>query len=493
MRDFYEVLGVTRTAEHETIRRAYRRLARQYHPDLNPAAAEQFKEISAAYDVLSDPARRAMYDEFGDVSLKPGFDPVVARYAGLGQGRGGAAASSADPDLQGQRTDAFNEFFANLNRTGPSTGTTAGTTPYRGSDPGPDPTPAPGAPAPGMDGWGGGMGSTAGTTPYRGSAGERVDPSSFRGSTSGTTPYRGSAGERVDPSSFQGSTSGTTPYRGSAQESGYGTGFSRSSQPDTYFPGKQYGDGGRPRSGAPAAAPSAASGTPSPDPYQQRMTGARPAGPAPSGPMPTPGRGGAGGMHSPYTSGPMPTPGEDLSVVVEISLLESLHGTARELTVERTLRDGRRQQESLRVNLKAGVSDGEEIRMRGRGHQGRSGGSPGDLVVTIQVRSTGSFRREGYDLHLDVPITLLEALVGAKIEVPTPDGLVRVMVPANTMSGRRLRLRQRGVSVGNGERGDLYLILRPTPPSSSDPEVRRLIEALERFYPRTGVRADLDL
>ena len=471
MRDFYEVLGVARTAEHEAIRRAYRRLARQYHPDLNPSAAEQFKEISAAYDVVSDPARRAMYDEFGDVSLKPGFDPIVARHAGLGAG----AAGTGGGDPHTRRADAFNDFFANLNA---GTGSSAGTTPYQGSDPGPD------AAADGDSGGWGGFGSTSGTTPYRGSAGERVDPSSFRGSASGTTPYRGSAGERFDPGSFQGSASGTTPYRGSAEEAGYSTGFSRSSRPESYFPGKQYGDGVR---------------RTEPDPDQQRMTaargGGRAAAPAPAptpAPPPSPSPY-ARPQSSPYTAGPPPASGEDLELAVEISLLESLQGTAREVVIERTLRDGRRQQEALRVSLRAGVADGEQIRLRGRGHQGRHGGTAGDVLLTVTVRASIGFRREGFDLHLDVPITLREALLGAKIEVPTPDGLVRVMVPANSMRGRRLRLRQRGVSVGNGERGDLYLILRPTPPSSTDPEVRRLIEELERFYPREGVRADLEL
>ena len=124
MRDFYDVLGVSRTADQDSIRRAYRRLARKYHPDLNPSAAERFKEITAAYDVLGNPDRRALYDEFGDICLKPGFDPVVARHAGLGQGAmGGQSAGGGAPP------GAFEEFFQNLN----SPGSAAGTRPYQGS------------------------------------------------------------------------------------------------------------------------------------------------------------------------------------------------------------------------------------------------------------------------------------------------------------------------------------------------------------------------
>ena len=501
MRDFYEVLGVSRTAEHETIRRAYRRLARKYHPDLNPAAADQFKEVSAAYDVLGDPARRELYDEFGDVCLKPGFDPVVARYAGLGRGAGrsgGGGGGGGDGAAGAPRQDAFNAFFAGLNSGAASPdSTTAGTTPYRGSDPGPEPEPAPRNGSSSGGGFGGfpgfGGGSTSGTTPYQGSAGERYDASKDNfSSTVGTTPYRGSAGERYDPAQDNfSSTVGTTPYRGSASEAG--TRPTRKGRADTYHPGKQYGDGGRSASWPPPSTSSQPKRR-EPDPYQQRMTAARQGSTPRPQQRPDPSPYARTRDRSQFTAGgPMPVPGEDILVEVEISLLESLQGTARELMLERTARDGRRQAEGLRVSIKAGVVNGEQIRLRGRGHQGRYGGPAGDLLLTVTVQTSANLRREGYDLYLDVPITLREALLGARIEVPTPDGTVRVKVPANSMSGRRLRLRRRGVSVGNGERGDMYLILRPTPPASSDPEVRRLVEALEQYYPREGVRKDLEL
>jgi len=495
MRDFYEVLGVERTADQDTIRRAYRRLARKYHPDLNPAAADTFKEIAGAYDVLGDPKRRELYDEFGDVCLQPSFDPVVARHAGLGRGGGGGGGDDHSPG-------AFAEFFAGLNSGGgggdSGGGSAAGTRAYQGSARGPEETSTDhtnGAEIPGF----GGFGAASGTRSYQGSAGERYDPNDgFQGSASGTRAYQGSAGERYDPNeSYQGSASGTTPYRGSATEAGR-TGFKRhTSKEEAYFPGKSYGDG--------RASRASRSSQRQADPHRQRMRANRNTAPPPPSqqPTPVPPRGGspyanrmgrtAPGGAAYSTSTAAPVPGSNISVTLEISLMEALRGTAREMFVERTLHTGRREQEGLRVSIKAGVEDGEELRLRGKGNQGRSGGPPGDLLLTIQVNTPRHFRREGHDLFLEVPITLQEALLGSKIEVPTPDGVVRVAVPSGSTNGRRLRLRRRGVSVGNGQRGDLYLILRPTPPTTDSPEVRRLIAELERFYPAGGVRAGLEL
>lgn len=495
MRDFYDVLGVARTADQDAIRRAYRRLARQYHPDLNPAAADRFKEITGAYDVLGTPEKRALYDEFGDICLKPGFDPVVARHAGLGQGAMGGHHSGHSPPPP----DAFTEFFQNLN----SPGTSAGTRPYQGSARGPEPEPdhrsGGGSNFGEIPGFGG-MGASSGTRPYQGSPGDRYDPSAESGSSYGTRPYQGSAGERVDPSSFRGSTSGTTPYRGSATEAGR-TGFQRhTSKQEAYFPGKQYGDGGR--------SPVPGGSSRQPDPYRSRMRTSRDTAPPAPERQPTPGRRVDQEQRSPYarrntrstergpaysTSSAAPVPGTDISVTMEISLMESLRGTAREMYVERTAHNGHRHQEGMRVSIKAGVEHGEELRLRGKGNAGRNGGPAGDLLLLIQVNTPRHFRREGHDLYLEVPITLQEALLGSKIEVPTPDGVVRVQVPSGSSNGRRLRLRRRGVSVGNGQRGDLYLILRPTPPVGDSPELRRLIAEIEQFYPAGGVRAGLEL
>ncbi|MDG1480819.1 MAG: DnaJ C-terminal domain-containing protein [Myxococcota bacterium] len=462
--DFYKILGVKRGADQNTIRRAYRQLARQYHPDLNPAAADRFKEITAAYDTLGDEKKRALYDEFGEICLKPGFDPVVARHAGLGRGASGGG---------GGGFGSFEEFFGHLG------GSSAGTRPYRGSDRGPEPESTPGS-------------TSSGTRPYEGSQ----DPSagwsgSSAGSASGTRPYRGSPGERVEPgtygSGFEGSASGTRPYQGSG---------ARQSRKDNggYRPGKHYGNG------------RGTNTPPQPSPYNSRQTASRQTASGqltsgqPTSGQPTPDRSftarpppASTQRERLYSSAPMPTRGEDIALTVSISLMESLRGGTREVTVERAHADGRRGVEHLRISLKAGVCNGEEVQLRGKGHTGRHGGHSGDLTITIAVEASPHFRREGHDLFIDVPITLQEAILGGPIEVPTPDGPVRVRAPGGSTNGRRLRLRGRGVSVGNGARGDLYLILRPTPPSSTDPEVIRMIAELEKYYPREGVRADLKL
>lgn len=500
MRDFYDVLGVERTADQDTIRRAYRRLARKYHPDLNPAAADRFKEITGAYDVLGTPDKRALYDEFGDVCLKPGFDPVVARHAGLGRGASGGGGGGHHAG-HNPPPSAFTEFFQNLN----SPGSASGTRPYQGSAREPEPDSSGGAGGgfgeiPGF----GNFGASSGTTAYRGSPGDRYDPSADAGSSYGTRPYEGSAGDRVDPDSFRGSASGTTPYRGSATEAGR-TGFKRhTSKQEAYFPGKQYGDGGHSR---------VSGGARGADPYRSRMRTSRDTAPPAPKQQPTPSvrpnndfsqqrspyarhtpkRADRGGGTAYSTSSASPVPGTDISVTLEISLMESLRGTAREMYVERIAPNGHRHQEGMRVSIKAGVEHGEELRLRGKGNAGRHGGPAGDLLLTIHVDTPRHFRREGHDLYLEVPITLQEALLGSKIEVPTPDGVVRVQVPSGSSNGRRLRLRRRGVSVGNGQRGDLYLILRPTPPTADSPELRRLIAELERFYPPGGVRAGFEL
>jgi DnaJ-class molecular chaperone len=457
--DFYKVLGVKRGSDPNTIRRAFRQLARQYHPDLNPAAADRFKEITAAYDVLGDEGKRALYDEFGNVSLKPGFDPVVARHAGLGRAAPAGGGS-------------FQEFFGHLG------GSSAGTRPYRGSAQESEPESS--------------AKSAAGTRPYQGSPAQDQASSASEGSAAGTRPYQGSPGERSEPgayqSGFEGSAAGTRPYRGSAR--GRSAGFSSNGR---YHPGKHYGDG-------------RANATPVPNPYRTRQTARQPPPPPKSTPQQPPQRPSSAersftSRQSPsatqrerlYRAGPVPTQGEDISLTVSLSLLESLRGGSREVAIERTAADGRRSVEHLRIRLRAGVEDGEQVLIRGKGHSGRHGGHSGNLTVQVSVESSPHFRRQGHDLFIDVPVTLQEAIIGGQIEVPTPNGLVRVRVPGGSTHGRRLRLRGRGVSVGNGDRGDLYLILRPTPPSSIDPEVIRMIAELEKYYPREGVRATLKL
>ena len=138
--------------------------------------------------------------------------------------------------------------------------------------------------------------------------------------------------------------------------------------------------------------------------------------------------------------------------------------------------------ESLRVHVPAGVHDGAQVRIPGRGHAGRLGGRPGDLVVSVDVEAHPLFHREGDDLHLVVPVALHEAALGAKIDIPTFDGPVRLRVPPGTASGQRLRLRERGVpSLRTGSRGDLIVEVRLVMPPMLDERSKELMREFGRI------------
>jgi len=132
--------------------------------------------------------------------------------------------------------------------------------------------------------------------------------------------------------------------------------------------------------------------------------------------------------------------------------------------------------EGLHVHVPAGVDDGAQVRIPGRGHAGRRGGRPGDLVLSIRVEPHPLFRREGDDLHLVVPLALHEAALGAKVDIPTIDGAARLRVPPGTQSGQRLRLRERGApSMRSGARGDLIVEVKLVLPALLDERSKELL------------------
>ena len=336
--DLYSVLGVSRGADQADLKKAYKDLARKFHPDRNPepSAADRFKEINAAYDVLGDDEKRKLYDKFGDVSLKPGFDAEAARrysqqFGGMPGGGGGFGGG---PDLG----DILSSMFGGGMGGGPAGGFSGGM-------------------------GGGGM------------------PGGFAG-----------AGR------------------------GYG------------------GRGGNQR-------------------------------------------------------------GRDLEGDVRVHVGQVLRGDPVEVTVRRPVYQGdgsvRMSQSTLKVRVPEGIDDGGVVRLRGKGAPGRGGAPAGDLLLKVHLTPSPYLRKEGEDLYMDVPLTIAEALGGARIEVPTLDGPVRVKVPAGATSGQKMRLRGKGV-LKPGGRGDLYLVLRPTVPETDDPEALEAAEALDRFYDG-DVRAGLEL
>jgi molecular chaperone DnaJ len=138
--------------------------------------------------------------------------------------------------------------------------------------------------------------------------------------------------------------------------------------------------------------------------------------------------------------------------------------------------------EAVQFRIPAGVSDGERVRVPGKGHAGLSGGEPGDLYITMQVSPHPLYRRDGDDLHLTVPIAIHEAALGARIDVPTPDGWARVRVPPGTQSGQRFRLRERGApSIRDGHRGDLIVEVRLVLPTLLDERSKELLREFGRI------------
>ncbi len=138
--------------------------------------------------------------------------------------------------------------------------------------------------------------------------------------------------------------------------------------------------------------------------------------------------------------------------------------------------------DTVTVRIPPGVSDGHRVRIAAKGNAGLRGGHPGDIYLTVRVAPHAEFRREGDDLHLVVPIAIHEAALGARIEIPTPDGVARLRVPPGTQSGQRFRLRERGVpSPRDGRRGDLVVEARLMLPRILDERSKELLREFGRI------------
>lgn len=176
------------------------------------------------------------------------------------------------------------------------------------------------------------------------------------------------------------------------------------------------------------------------------------------------------------------TRGPDRRYQLGIDFLDAVNGTTKRVT----LPDGT----SVDVAIPPGTEDGQVLRLRGQGGAAPGGGEAGDAFIEITVRPHPFFRRDGHDIRLNLPISLTEAVLGAKISVPTPTGPVILTVPEHSNTGKILRLRGKGVPGPNGQRGDEYLTLRIMLPSGSDPELEAFAShwtAGKSFNPRKGM------
>jgi curved DNA-binding protein len=308
MADLYAVLGVPKNAEGDTIKKAYRKLAGQLHPDKNPGnktAETRFKEVTHAYEVLGDPKKRKLYDEFGEEGLREGFDP--------------------------ERVRAYRDWARRQNR-------------------------------------GAGSGREGGA-------------------------------ETFD----------LEDMLGGAGAGGFGDLF-----------GDLIGRARRPRG---------------------------------------------------------PIKGPDLESEITIDFASALRGATLELRPQGSAGT------PVAVRIPAGAAEGSRVRIPNQGGPSPNGGPRGDLVLTIHVTPHPHFRREGDDLHLDLPVTISEAYHGAKVKVPTVDGSVTLKIPERTQSGNVVRLKGKGVARKGRPPGDLFVHFLVQIPKDGAGEVAQLVDRIAQYQP----------
>jgi DnaJ-class molecular chaperone len=175
-------------------------------------------------------------------------------------------------------------------------------------------------------------------------------------------------------------------------------------------------------------------------------------------------------------------PGSDAHYRLELDFLDAINGGKRQIT----LPDG----SVLDVNIPPGTRDGQILRLRGKGRPGMGGGPPGDALVEIEVRPHRIFTRKGDDIHVDLPISLSEAVLGSKVKVPTPSGSVTMTVPKWANTGTVLRLKEKGVPRIDGSRGDEFVTLKVMLPEKPDPELEKFVAHWRGAYsPRQAMEA----
>ena len=406
-KDYYGTLGVKKTATADDIRKAFRKAARKYHPDVNPGdkkAEEKFKEISEANDVLSDDKKRKIYDQFGFYS--DNIDPAAAEAAARG-GYGG-----------------------------------------------------------GFPGGGGGGRSRAG-------GGAQEVPFDFGG---------------FDFSDFQGGA------RGGQQESAGGFGGSFKD----IFSGMFSGGGQKAQQRGPQPGTdleyqvsidfwtAVRGGVTRLEIQRQEVC------PTCKGKSTT-----GGSIECPecHGSGQVTQMGGRMKFNIQCP---QCGGTGKIQNVCKTC-DGAGvviKREPLEFRIKPGTRDGQRIRLAGKGNAGMHGGPPGDLFLIIKAGTNPVFSRNGDDIYVTVPVTMTEAALGAKIEVPTIDGRTQLKIPPGTQAGQKLRLREKGVqsAAREGTRGDQIVEVKVVVPKVQDERSKEILRELAKLNPddpRVGLFANV--
>ncbi len=181
-----------------------------------------------------------------------------------------------------------------------------------------------------------------------------------------------------------------------------------------------------------------------------------------------------------------PSRGADVEHGIEIPLKTAVTGGEARLKVRRP--DGT--METIDVKIPSGVDEGKKIRLRGQGEPGPSGGPAGDLLLTVHVAPHPWFQRRGKNLEVKVPITLAEAVLGAKVDVPSPRGTITLTVPPGSSSGQRLRVKGCGVPSRAGEAGDLYAEIQVVLPKKIDERLTNLAKQMREEQP-TNPRGEM--
>ncbi|GHG58531.1 molecular chaperone DnaJ [Streptomyces griseocarneus] len=374
-KDLYKVLGVPKDATESEIKKAYRKLAREYHPDANKgdsSAEERFKEISEANDVLADAKRRKEYDEARALFANGGFRP----------GPGGGGSFNFD----------LGDLFGGAQGGG------------------------------GAGGFGGGLGDVFGGLFNRGGTGTR------------TQPRRGQDIESEVTLNFTEAVEGATvPLRMSsaaACKACSGTGD---------------------KNGTPRVCPTCVG----------------------TGQV---SRGSGGGFSltdpCPDCKGRGLTPENPCDVC---------HGSGRA-----------KSSRTMQVRIPAGVSDGQRIRLRGKGAPGERGGPNGDLYVVVHVGTHPVFGRKDDNLTITVPVTFVEAALGGEVKVPTLGGPpVTLKLPAGTPNGRTMRARGKGAVRKDGTRGDLLVTVEVAVPKDLGDKAREALESYREATSGEDPRAEL--
>jgi DnaJ-class molecular chaperone len=180
--------------------------------------------------------------------------------------------------------------------------------------------------------------------------------------------------------------------------------------------------------------------------------------------------------------------GTDIEHPIQLTFNQAIEGTTTEL---RLTDASTGQSRTISVKIPPGVADGQKIRLKGKGQPAMRGGPAGDLYIVCKVKPHPFFRREGNDLYLDLPLSLSEAALGTKVEIPTIDGRRTLTIPQGTASGSKLRLKGQGIQpAGKQPKGDLYAVIKIVPPKKPSDEQKELLEKLaetEQSSPRQDV------